>query len=113
MSGRILSEVTGEPMGDHSIPKGQPQKRPGSAWWRCEQMGHEGVNNITLFISTETASHCYEFISNNRRPRKRRCRLTLFVDIITRIRFTPKGLRRLLLINVLHVAILGVELVSK
>jgi len=26
-------EVTGEPMGDHSIPKGQPRKRPGSAWW--------------------------------------------------------------------------------
>jgi len=34
--------VTGEPMGDHSIPKGQPRRRPGSAWWRCEQMGHEG-----------------------------------------------------------------------
>ena len=29
-------------MGDHSTPKGQPRKRPGSAWWRCEQMGHEG-----------------------------------------------------------------------
>ena len=27
-------EVTGEPMGYHSIPKGQPRKRPGSAWWR-------------------------------------------------------------------------------
>jgi len=35
-------EVTGEPMGDHSITKGQPRKRPGSASWRCEQMGHEG-----------------------------------------------------------------------
>jgi len=34
--------VTGEPVGDHSIPKGQPRRRPGSAWWRCEQMGHEG-----------------------------------------------------------------------
>jgi len=30
--------VTGEPMEDHSIPKGQPRRRPGSAWWRCEQM---------------------------------------------------------------------------
>src|SRR6218665_1674464 len=40
-SGRILLEVTGAPMGDHSIPKSQPQRRPGSAWWRCEQMGHE------------------------------------------------------------------------
>src|SRR6218665_1755163 len=42
ISGRILLEVTGEPMGDHSIQKGQPRKRPGSAWWRFEQMGHEG-----------------------------------------------------------------------
>src|SRR6218665_2731378 len=29
-------------MGDHSIPKGQPRRRHGSGWWRCEQMGHEG-----------------------------------------------------------------------
>jgi len=29
-------------MGDHSIPKGQTRIRPSSAWWRCEQMGHEG-----------------------------------------------------------------------
>jgi len=29
-------------MGDHSIPKGQPRRRPGSAWWRCERRGHEG-----------------------------------------------------------------------
>jgi len=28
-------------MGDHSIPKGQPRRRPDSAWWRCEQTGHE------------------------------------------------------------------------
>ena len=42
ISVRILLEVTGEPMGDHSIPKGQPRKRLGSAWCRCEQMGHEG-----------------------------------------------------------------------
>jgi len=34
ISGRILLEVIGEPMGDHSMPKGQPRKRPGSAWWR-------------------------------------------------------------------------------
>jgi len=38
----ILYEVTGEPMGDHFRPKGQPRRRPGSAWWRCEQMEHEG-----------------------------------------------------------------------
>jgi len=35
-------EVTAEPMGDHSISKGQLRRRPGSAWWRCKQMGHEG-----------------------------------------------------------------------
>jgi len=29
-------------MEDHSIPKGQPWRKPGSAWWSCEQMGHEG-----------------------------------------------------------------------
>jgi len=29
-------------MGDYSIPKGQPRRRPGSAWLRCEQMGREG-----------------------------------------------------------------------
>src|SRR6218665_2015094 len=29
-------------MGDYSIPKGQPRRRPGSVWWRCEQMGHDG-----------------------------------------------------------------------
>ena len=33
--------MTGEPLGDHFIPKGQPRKRPGSAWWKCEQMGRE------------------------------------------------------------------------
>ena len=34
ISGRILLEVTGEPMGDHSIAEGQPRKRPDSAWYR-------------------------------------------------------------------------------
>src|SRR6218665_1816025 len=29
-------------MEDLSIPKGQPWRRPGSAWCSCEQMGHEG-----------------------------------------------------------------------
>ena len=29
-------------MGDHSRPKGQPRRRPGSAWRRYEQIGHEG-----------------------------------------------------------------------
>ena len=41
-------EVTGEPVGDHSIPKGRPRRRPGSALWRCEQMGHEGLMKIIL-----------------------------------------------------------------
>ena len=27
---------------DHSIPKGQPKRRPGNALRRYEQMGHEG-----------------------------------------------------------------------
>jgi len=34
--------VTGEPMRDHSMPKGQPRRRPCSAWRRCQQMGREG-----------------------------------------------------------------------
>jgi len=29
-------------MGDHSKSKGQPRRKPGSAWRRYEQMGHEG-----------------------------------------------------------------------
>ena len=33
-------------MGDHSIPKDQPWRRPGSALWRCEQMGHEGGRDL-------------------------------------------------------------------
>jgi len=33
--------VTGEQMGDHFRPKGQPRRKPGSAWRSCEQMGHE------------------------------------------------------------------------
>jgi len=28
--------MTGEPMGDYSIPKSQPRRGPGSAWRRCE-----------------------------------------------------------------------------
>jgi len=47
-------EVTAEAMEDHSIPKGQPRKRPGSAWWRCEQILYSLYQYHCRLIGEET-----------------------------------------------------------
>jgi len=53
--------VTKEAMGNHSIPKGQPRRRTGPAWRRCEQMEYKGQITQPCYCKT---SYYYYNINN-------------------------------------------------